>query len=206
MPIISVLIEGGKATAAAPLGPALGPLGINIGQEVAKINEDTKSYAGMKVPVKIVVAADKSFEISIGSPPMSAVIKKEAGIDKATKDPKREFVADLSMDQAIKIAKTKEDSFSSYKLKSQVNEVLGTCDSMGIKIEGTRAKETLKDVLAGKYDSKFGGTDKGVIEAAEPDPEPLPVEEPKEEAKEEPAAEEKKEEKPAEADEKPAQE
>ena len=111
MPTISVLIEGGKATAAAPLGPALGPLGINIGQVVAKINEDTKSYAGMKVPVKILVAADKSFEISIGSPPMSAVIKKEAGIDKATKDPKREFVADLSMDQAIKIAKTKEDSF-----------------------------------------------------------------------------------------------
>jgi len=203
MPTISVLIEGGKATAAAPLGPALGPLGINIGQVVAKINEDTKSYAGMKVPVKIHVATDKSFEIAVGSPPMSAVIKKEAGIDKATKDPKREFVADLSMDQAIKIAKTKEESFSSYKLKSQVNEVLGTCDSMGIKIEGKRAKETIKDVLAGKYDSKFGGVDKGVIEAPEPDPEPLPVEEKKEkvpaagDAKEEPAAEEKKEEKPA---------
>jgi len=190
MPTISVLIEGGKATAAAPLGPALGPLGINIGQVVAKINEDTKSYAGMKVPVKIHVAADKSFEIVVGSPPMSAVIKKEAGLEKATKDPKREFVADLSMDQVIKIAKTKEDSFSSYKLKSQVNEVIGTCDSMGIKVEGKRAKETIKDVLAGKYNSRFGGVDKGVIEAPEADPEPLPVEEPKEEAPSEEAKEE----------------
>ena len=190
MPTISVLIEGGKATAAAPLGPALGPLGINIGQVVAKINEETKSYAGMKVPVKILVAKNKSFEIEIGSPPMSAIIKKEAGIDKATKDPKREFVADLSIDQAIKIAKTKSDSFSSYTLKKQVNEVLGTCDSMGVKVEGKRAKETIKDILAGKYDSKFGGTDKGVIEAPEPDP--APIEPPKEEVKEEPATEETK--------------
>ncbi|MCR4369244.1 MAG: 50S ribosomal protein L11, partial [archaeon] len=75
---ISALIEGGKATAGAPLGPALGPLGVNIGEIVAKINEKTKSYAGMKVPVTIEVDSKKHYEITVGSPPTSALITKEA--------------------------------------------------------------------------------------------------------------------------------
>ena len=210
MPTVSVMVEGGKATASAPLGPALGPLGINIGAVVAEINKQTKDYAGMKVPVKVIVdSATKEFEIEIGSPPMSAVIKKEAGIEKGAADPKRESAANISIGQAIKIAKTKAASLSSYTLKSQVNEVLGTCDSMGIFVEGKKAKETIKDVKAGKYDSKFGGTDSGPVEKpAEPAEAPAePKEAPAEEVKEEAPAEEKPaEQAEAKPEEKPAEE
>jgi len=194
------MIEGGKATASAPLGPALGPLGINIGEVVKEINEKTKGFAGMKVPVKVNVdSGTKTFEIEVGFPPMSAIIKKEAGIDKATKDPKREFVADLSIDQAVKIAKQKADSLQSYNIKSNVKEVLGTCDSMGVKVEGKRAKETIKLLDSGRFDSRLEGAGKKE--------EPAAGEKPTEEKKEEPAAGEKPaaEEKPA-PEEKPAAE
>ena len=74
---ISVLVDAGKATAAAPLGPALGPLGVNIGAIVSEINEKTMAFQGIKVPVKINVNPDKSFEIKVGMPATSALIKKE---------------------------------------------------------------------------------------------------------------------------------
>lgn len=156
MPSVKVMVEGGKATAAAPLGPALGPLGVNIGQVVSEINAETKEFQGMKVPVSVIVdSATKKFELKVGFPPMSAIIKKEAGVEKASKDPKRELVANLSIEQAIKIAKKKASSLYSYKLKSNVKEVLGTCDSMGISVEGKRASETIKDIDAGKFDEKL---------------------------------------------------
>ena len=76
MPEISVMVDAGKATAAAPLGPALGPLGVNIGLIVAEINEKTKAFEGVKVPVKISVdPKTKNFTVSVGSPPISAMIK-----------------------------------------------------------------------------------------------------------------------------------
>ena len=78
MPKIKAMVEGGKATAGAPLGPALGPLGVNIGQVVAKINEQTKKFEGMTVPVEVDVnPSKKTFEIFVGSPPTSALIKKQ---------------------------------------------------------------------------------------------------------------------------------
>ena len=78
---IEVLIEGGKATAAPPLGPALGPTGVNIGQVVSEINKKTAAMKGMQVPVKVIVDdKDKSVEITVGTPPASALIKKEANI------------------------------------------------------------------------------------------------------------------------------
>ena len=107
---ISVMIEAGKATAAAPLGPALGPLGVNIGDVVAKINEKTKAFAGVKVPVKINVdPSTKSFEISVGSPPTAALIKKELNIKKAASNPKTEAVANMSFEQLKKLAELKLD-------------------------------------------------------------------------------------------------
>ena len=66
---VEAMVEGGKATAGPPLGPALGPKGVNIGQVVAKINEQTKAFAGMKVPIKVIINDDKSFEIKVGIPP-----------------------------------------------------------------------------------------------------------------------------------------
>ncbi|MAG22120.1 MAG: 50S ribosomal protein L11 [Candidatus Diapherotrites archaeon] len=155
MPEISVLIEAGKATAAAPLGPALGPLGVNIGDIVNQINEKTKDYAGMKVPVKISVDSNKNFEISIGSPPTSALIKKELGLDKASDNPKTTFVGSLTMDQVKKVADMKIDNLVAYSEKSAMKEVIGTCNSMGIQIDDKPAKKVQREIRHGEYSSYF---------------------------------------------------
>ena len=101
MPDIKVLVEGGKATAAPPLGPALGPAGVNIGQVVAEINKKTADFKGMKVPVKVTVKGDKSFTISVGTPPVSALVKKAAGIEKGASNPLADKVDDLKVEQII---------------------------------------------------------------------------------------------------------
>jgi len=80
---VDALIEGGKATAAPPLGPALGPTGVNIGQVIAEINKKTADFKGMKVPIKVHITDDKEFSVTVGTPPVSQLIKKEAGIEKA---------------------------------------------------------------------------------------------------------------------------
>ncbi len=153
---VEVLIEGGKATAAPPLGPALGPTGVNIGQVVSDINKKTADFKGMKVPVKVIVDKDeKSYEIEIGTPPAAQLIKKEAGIQKGASNPLTEKVADLMMEQVIKISKMKQDALLANDTKNQVREIIGTCQSMGILIEGMTAQEALKAISEGKFDEKI---------------------------------------------------
>src|SRR3989338_4178493 len=153
---VEVLVEGGKATAAPPLGPALGPMGVNIGQVVSDINKKTSSFQGMQVPVKIFIDKEtKQYEIIIGTPPASGLIKKEANLEKASGKAKHEMVADILIEQVIKIAKMKETATLGKSLKEKVKEIIGTCQSMGILVEGKPAKETLKDVEAGKIDEEI---------------------------------------------------
>jgi len=153
---VDALIEGGKASAAPPLGPALGPLGVNIGQVVAKINELTQDFKGMKVPVKVTIDTDtKAFEISVGTPPAAQLIKQEAGIKKASGKPSTEHVADLAIEQAIKIAKMKRTALLAADMKAAVKEIVGTCNSMGVKVEGTHAAETIKRIEAGEFDQQI---------------------------------------------------
>ncbi len=150
---IEVLIEGGKATAAPPLGPKLGPLKVNIGQIVADINKKTSDFRGMQVPVIIIVDTDtKEYEISIGTPPASQLIKTELGIKKGSGEPNRVYVGDISIEQIKKIANMKIDSLLSFNLKCAVKEIAGTCYSLGIKVDGKPAREFIKDVNEGKYD------------------------------------------------------
>jgi len=151
---IDVLIEGGKATAAPPLGPALGPMGVNIGEVVAEINNKTKEFAGMKVPVKVIIdTTSKAFEIKIGTPPASALIKKEAGVDKGAQNPGTDKVADLKVEQLIKIAKMKSDSLLGVDNLAMVKEIVGTCNSMGILVEGKPPMEFLQEI--DKYKDKI---------------------------------------------------
>ncbi len=152
---IKVMVDAGKANAGPPLGPALAPTGVNIGQVVAKINEATSELSGMKVPVKIVINNDKTFDISVGLPPPSALIKKEINAPKGAGNPKTDVVGNLSMDQAIKIARNKFDNLNSITIKNATKEIIGVCDSMGVHVEGKRAKKTIKDIEAGKFDNKF---------------------------------------------------
>lgn len=153
---VEALVEGGKATAAPPLGPALGPMGVNIGQVVGKINEVTKDFKGMQVPVKVIIDSDtKEFEVEVGTPPASALIKKEAQVQKGAANPLQEKVADLLIEQIIKIAKMKETSLLGKNLKSKIKEIVGTCQSMGIMVEGVSANEALKQIDEGKFDAEI---------------------------------------------------
>lgn len=153
---VESLIPGGKATAAPPLGPALGPLGVNIGQVVSEINKKTSVFNGMQVPVKVIVdIATKSFEIRVGTPPASALILKEAGIEKGSGSPSTDKVADVVIEQIIKIAKMKEENLLGNNLKARIKEIIGTCNSMGILVEGKPAKEALKEVNEGIYDKEI---------------------------------------------------
>lgn len=153
---VKVLVEGGKATPGPPLGPALGPFGVNVGKVVAEINKKTAAFDGMKVPVRIIVdKKTKEFEIEVGSPPVSALIRKELGIEKGAKTAGKETVGDLSIDQVIKIAKLKLGSTLAKGLRSAVKEVLGTCVSVGVTVEGKDPREIQKRVEEGGYDQKL---------------------------------------------------
>jgi large subunit ribosomal protein L11 len=148
--VVEVLVEGGKATPGPPLGPALGPLGLNVAQVVKDINEKTKAFAGMQVPVKVIVdPATKKYEIEVGTPPTTALIKKELGIEKGSSDARGTKVGDLTIDQVVKIARMKRENSISYDLKGVVLEVLGTCVSMGVTVEGKDPREIQKLIKDG---------------------------------------------------------
>ncbi|NLK26272.1 MAG: 50S ribosomal protein L11 [Euryarchaeota archaeon] len=151
--VVEVLVEGGKATPGQPLGPALGPLGVNIPKVVQEINAKTKAFDGMKVPVKISIdPKTKDFEIKVGTPPTSSLITKELGIEKGSGAAPSIKVGNLSMEQAIKVAQMKGDSLMGKDLKRKVLEVIGTCTSMGVNVEGVDPKAIREDILAGKFD------------------------------------------------------
>lgn len=154
--IIEVQIEGGKATAAPPLGPKLGPLKVNIAQIVADINKKTADFKGMQVPVKLTVDADtKAYDIEIGTPPASQLIKSELKIESGSGKPNTEIKADISLEQVRKVARMKESALMGKTEKSRVCEILGTCDAMGLTCEGLKPREFIKKIHSGEMDSKF---------------------------------------------------
>ena len=159
---IDALVEGGKASAAPPLGPALGPLKVNISEVVNAINEKTKEFKGMKVPVKVIVdTSTKEFEIEVGTPPVSQLIQKELGLKKGSGIPNKDKVGNLAIEQVIKVAKMKQGSMFVNNLKSAVKTVIGSANAMGLLVEGKTAVEINKEVDEGKYDKEIqaGKTD-----------------------------------------------
>ena len=147
------LIEGGKATAGPPVGPALGPLGLNVLQVVEKINELTAEYKGMRVPVEVIVNTDtKEFQVKVGTPSTAALIVKELGAEKGSGTPGHESIGSLKMEQVVKIASAKMQDMRAKTLKAAVKQILGTCVSMGVLVEGKNPKEVIKEVDKGVYD------------------------------------------------------
>ncbi len=150
---VEALVDGGRASAGPPLGPALGPKGVNIGQVIAKINEKTKAYDGMKVPVKVLINDDKSFDIKVGTPPMSALIKGELGIESGAHNAKAEKVGNLTIEQIRKIVDMKGDDLLGATMKARAMEVAGTCVAMGVTLDGKNPKDFQAAVRAGEYDA-----------------------------------------------------
>ena len=154
--IIEVLVDGGKATPGPPLGPALGPMGVNVVQVVAKINEKTKSFEGMKVPVKVIIdPKTKSFDVKVGTPPTSQLLFKEMGAEKGSGVPNKDKAGNITIEQAIKVANMRRDSLMGKDLKMRVLEVVGVCVSSGINVEGKDAKTMQKEIKEGKWDAKL---------------------------------------------------
>lgn len=148
---VNVMVEGGKATTSAPLGPALGPLGLNLGEIVKQINEKTKSFQGMQVPVSVIVTdpTNKLFEIKVGIPPTSALLKKEIGLEKGASKRKEQSAGDATLDQIKNVARSKMDSLLATDLRGAVLEVLGSCVSLGVTVDGKDPEEVQKLIKEG---------------------------------------------------------
>jgi large subunit ribosomal protein L11 len=170
--VIEILIEGGKAAPGPTTAPKFSAYKLNIGEIFKKINEMTKEYEGLQVPVKIVIdKKSKEYDIEVGLPPVSSLIKKELGIKKKEKkeagtqagaatpatSEKKEvtIIGNLTMEQCVKIAKMKMKDMLAKDLKSAVKIVLGTAVSMPVTVEGKKPKEVLKEIDEGKYDNLF---------------------------------------------------
>lgn len=156
---IQALVDGGRASAGPPLGPKLGPLGVNVGQLITDINKATKDFEGIKVPVEITIDTEtKKWEIEVGSPPTSQLLFKELKLQKGSGSAWREnkekpsIVGDATKEVIIKIAKIKQEIMGTKNLKNAVKNVLGTCMSAGITIEGKNPKEVQKEVDSGLWD------------------------------------------------------
>ncbi len=148
--VVEALVPGGKASAGPPLGPALGPLGVNVAQVVARINELTRDLNGMQVPVKVKVKSRTEFEVEVGTPPTSALILKEIGVEKGTGD--KTTIGNLTMEQVVKIANIKKKGLLSKNLRNAAREIIGTAESLGATVDGMPAKEAQQAVASGKYD------------------------------------------------------
>ena len=153
---ISSLVIGGEASAGPPLGPALGPMGVNIMEVINAINEKTNEFKGMKVPVTVSIDPEtKKWEIEVGIPSASALLLKEAGIEKGSGTSGSEWVGEVSADVIAKIANVKLESSYASSLKSVAKQIVGTCVPLGIKIEGKTPKEFTAEINSGKWDEKL---------------------------------------------------
>jgi large subunit ribosomal protein L11 len=153
---ISAIVTGEEATAGQPLAPSLGTMGVNTLQVIECINEKTKEFKGMKIPVTVSVDTDtKKWEIEVGIPSASALLLKEAGIQKGSGTSGTEWVGEITADSIAKVANVKLESSYATSLKSVAKQIVGTCGSLGIKIEGKTPKEFTVEVNEGKWDNKF---------------------------------------------------
>lgn len=132
---IKLQIPAGGATPAPPVGPALGQHGVNIMDFCKQFNAKTQDQPGMVIPVVITVYADRSFTFITKTPPAAVLLKKAAGLDKASGEPNKTKVATLTIAQVEEIAKVKMPDLNAANLTSAVNMVKGTARSMGIVVE-----------------------------------------------------------------------
>ena len=134
--VVKLQIQAGKANPAPPVGPALGPTGINIMQFCKAFNEQTAKDAGMVFPVVLTVYADKTFEFILKTPPAAVLLKQAAKIDKASGKPHKEKVGKVTLAQVEEIAKIKMKDLNASSLETAVSIIKGTARSMGIEVIG----------------------------------------------------------------------
>ncbi|MBS3171425.1 50S ribosomal protein L11 [Candidatus Woesearchaeota archaeon] len=151
---LDLIVEGGKATTTPQLAQKLGPLRINISEVIKKINEKTESFFGVKVPIKVIIDTDtKEVDISVGTPPVSELIKNELKLEKGSGVPNKDIKGNIAIEQVIKIANMKKDAMYVTDLKSAVKNVIGSCNSLGVYVENEPAKFFIKKIDQGNFDN-----------------------------------------------------
>lgn len=154
--IIKLLVDGGDMKPGPTIGQKFGPLGINIGKVISDVNTATKGFKGMQVPVELDVdPKKKTYTVSVSTPSVSALLKKELGLESGSGAAKKVKVANISIERIISIAQMKHSDMLEKEFKSAVKSVVGTCVSMGIIVENKEAKELEKDIDKGVYDKEI---------------------------------------------------
>ncbi|WP_135663548.1 50S ribosomal protein L11 [Halorhabdus rudnickae] len=149
---IEVLVAGGQVDPGPPLGPELGPTPVDVQAVVQDINDQTAAFDGTEVPVTIEYEEDGSFSIDVGVPPTAALIKDEAGFETGSGEPQEDFVADLTIEQVKTIAEQKHPDLLAYEVKQATKEIVGTCVSLGVTVEGDDPREVAAKIDDGEYD------------------------------------------------------
>lgn len=153
---IDFITDGGKAAPTPAIAQKLGPMKINIGQVMSKVNDKTKAFTGMKVPVKLLIDVDtKEVNVEVGTPSTSELLKKELGIEKGSSARNKEKVANAAIEQLIKVAQMKYDSMLVHDLKAATSQIIGSCNSLGILVEGLEPRDAVKVLKEGKFDSEI---------------------------------------------------
>ncbi len=153
---IKILAEGGAMKPGPALSQKLGPAGISLNKVIEEVNEATKNFKGLKVPVELEVdLGTKQFEIQVFSPPVSELLKREIGIKKGSGVQLKLQAANASIEQIISVAITKMPGLLCKDLKSAVKTIVGTCGSLGILVENKVASEIEEDIDDGKYDAEI---------------------------------------------------
>jgi len=153
---LDLIVEGGKAVTTPQLAQKLGPLKINISEVIKKINDKTSNFKGIKVPLKLSIDTNtKDVNIGVGSPPVSELIKNELGIEKGSGVPNKDIKGNISIEQVIKIADMKKESMYIENLKSAVKNVIGSCNSLGVYVEGKPAKDFVKYIEKGLFEKEI---------------------------------------------------
>ena len=153
---LKLLIEGGAMKPGPAVAQSLGPAGVPMNDVIERVNEVTSVFRGMQVPVTIIVdTAKKTFEVEVSTPPVSALLKKEAGAEKGSGSHKELNVGNLSIEQIISVAKQKEAGLLCRDLKAAVKTVLGSALSLGLLVESKNPKEVIRMVEAGEFDKEI---------------------------------------------------
>ncbi|MEE8192853.1 MAG: 50S ribosomal protein L11 [Gemmatimonadales bacterium] len=132
---VKLQVPAGQATPAPPVGTALGPHGVNIMDFCKQFNAQTQSQPGMIIPVELSIYADRTFSFITKTPPAAVLLKKEAGLEKASGMPNREKVGTVTRDQVRKIAEIKMPDLNANDIEAAMRIVAGTARSMGIEVE-----------------------------------------------------------------------
>jgi large subunit ribosomal protein L11 len=155
---VKALVTGGSASGGPPIGPAVGPTGINIKDVVDAVNEKTMIFKGLTVPVRIECDPEtKQFEIFVETPSTASLLLKELNAEKGTAASGEQKTGNLSIEQVLNVVEAKKEIFLEKSYNAAVKSVLGTALSIGATVEGEDPRVIQKRIDEGLYNDKIKG-------------------------------------------------